>query len=367
MRIQSVGAPLLLVFAATFGALISCGDDVPNSCENLGTCPPEGGTAGDSNGGTTSGAAAGTSAGGSTGGSAHAGGAGESDAGSGTGGDGGGAGSITAPCGGDCPTDKPVCDESSDTCVECLIEQDCTGATNTKCDTTTNTCVECLMPAHCSTASAARCEGGACVECEDNDDCAHIAGKGVCDGGTCVQCTVEDETPCAGKSCNPATKTCTITAVGSKELCESCVADSECVGWNQADPDARCLAMQFEGTARPGGFCLKRVAKTCTRPFQTPLIGISLSGATSEQYCGIDQDSTRCEAVLDLLASAVCADGMDSSCGCPRDQDGNCTSLGDGGLCRTVGVNANRCTYTCGVTDDCPTGKTCTAGQPYCH
>jgi hypothetical protein len=367
MRIQSVGAPLLLVFAATFGALISCGDDMPKSCENLGTCPPEGGTAGNSNGGTTSGAAAGTSAGGSTGGSAHAGGAGESDAGSGTGGDGGGAGSTTVPCGGDCPTDKPACDESSDTCVECLIEQDCTGATNTKCDTTTNTCVECLMPADCSTAGAARCEAGACVECKGNDDCTHIAGKGVCDGGTCVQCTVEDETPCAGKSCNPATKVCSTTTIGSVGTCAPCLADSECSGGGTIDPNARCVAMEFGGVDRTGGFCLRRVVKACNAPFTVTFVATSLSGAASESYCGIDQANITCEAVLDLGAGRSCDDGLDTSCGCPRDAGGACTSPGKGGLCETVGGVAKKCTYQCATALECPGTRTCTFDDPFCH
>lgn len=371
MRTPILGAPLLLVFTTTLGALISCGDDVPKTCENLGTCPPEGGAAGDSSGGTTSGSGAasgtaGTGAGGSTGGSGQAGGGGEGAAGGENGGQ-GGAGGATAPCGGDCPTDKPVCDESSDTCVECLVEQDCAGPTTTMCEATSNTCVECLMTAHCETAGAARCEDGACVECENNGDCTHIAGKGVCDGGTCVQCTVEDETPCAGKSCNPATNACTDTTIGSTGSCEACVADSECSGGGTADPTARCVPMEFNGVPRPGGFCLKRTTKTCSRPFTVTFAAQSLSGAASESYCGVVQDSVTCEAVIDMVASASCADGLDTSCGCARDGGGACLEAGQGGLCRTVGGVPETCTIPCGNSNHCIVGNTCTLDDPYCH
>jgi hypothetical protein len=201
------------------------------------------------------------------------------------------------------------------------------------------------------------------VECEDNDDCTHIAGKGVCDGGACVQCTVEDETHCAGKSCNPATKTCTTTTLGSRDYCQSCVADSECFGGNQADPDARCIPMEFNGELRPGGFCLRRVSKTCARPYTIAIGAASLSGATTENYCGIDQANVRCEAVVDLENSRTCGSGADTACGCARDVEGNCTETGVGGLCRDFVALENQCTYQCGALNHCPQGFTCT-GSP---
>lgn len=349
-------------------SLVSCSSDCQDRDDCAPYMPPGGGSSSGSSGdagapdhGGTAGASSGGKSGGSAGGASAGGGTGAASGGAGEGGS-----SAPVPCAGACAAPTPVCDESDDSCVECLGEADCTGSEK-KCDTEARECAECLGSEHCTNPAAAKCAGGACVECEANVDCGHIEGKGVCDSGTCVECTVADETACQGKSCSPTTKACTTTSAGSRDLCEPCIADSECIGGNQADPDARCVAMEFQGTARPGGFCLKRVAKTCARPFQTPTTGVSLSGAASEQYCGIDEDSTRCEAVLDLLASMACADGMDISCGCLRDQNGECTNTGAGGVCRTVGVNANQCTYACGVTNDCPTGKTCTAGQPYCH
>jgi hypothetical protein len=152
------------------------------------------------------------------------------------------------------------------------------------------------------------------------------------------------------------------------DKCEPCVADSECVGGDQASPDARCVPMSFQGVAREGGFCLRRVSSVCGRQYKIVINAVSLSGAPAEDYCGIDQATTRCEAVLDLANARSCTEGMDSACGCTRDQDGNCTDSGQGGLCKTVGPDANRCTYACGTVEDCPSGKTCT-GDPtaYCQ
>jgi hypothetical protein len=86
---------------------------------------------------------------------------------------------------------------------------------------------------------------------------------------------------------------------------------------------------------------------------------VSLSGAPEDDYCVINQDYTTCEAMLDLVGSGACTDPED--CG-----------DGQGGLCKTVGATANRCTYQCSVADECAGTLACNnAGQPggvtYCH
>jgi hypothetical protein len=204
-----------------------------------------------------------------------------------------------------------------------------------------------------------------CTHCENNEHCAHIEGKRVCDKemGACVECTIATELDaCRGKSCNPATNTCTATNVGSLANCEPCVADSECAGGDQEDPDRRCVPLEYDGARRPGGFCLKRVSKTCVVPYTIGVVAESLSGAPAETYCGINQNSVRCEAVLDLVNSTTCGDGTDAECGCTRDGDGLCTEAGKGGLCRDFVTLNNRCTYACGVAQHCPLGLTCPSG-----
>ena len=266
-----------------------------------------------------------------------------------------------------CSTAKPACDTATNACVECTDNPDCKDSAKALCDKTAERCVACLQQSDCKLATASACNAGTCAACTKDAECSNIAGKGVCNAGTCVQCTAAKEAACNGTSCNPALNQCTTTPVGTKDLCQACVADSECIGGTQADPDTRCVPMKFMGTARSGGFCLRRVAKTCAAPYKIPLDAVSLSSAPSETYCGINQDGTRCEAVLDLTTNGgKCADGLDTSCGCTRDRNGTCMQSGLGGLCRMVGVDTNRCTYVCGVPDECPIGKAC-GGVGYCH
>jgi len=123
--------------------------------------------------------------------------------------------------------------------------------------------------------------------------------------------------------------------------------------------------MAFDGTPRSDGFCLKRSAKTCTRPYGVTISSASLSGAPAENYCGIDQVTTTCEAVVDMVAGESCSSAED--CGCERDGDGACIGTGQGGLCETVGGLANTCTIPCAVAGQCPTVLTCDDMDPYCH
>ena len=368
------------LFLGLLGPAVFSGCGSYPTCETRGNCAP---------GGIASGNAGSSGNSGSSGSSSGSAGESGSTDNAGTGGDAGAAGA--APCDGACSGSKPVCDVTTDTCVQCLKRVDCEGATPA-CDTTTSTCVECaaatdckdaakpfcdkdasecvacLEQADCVDATASACSVGVCAACTKDEECADIAGKGVCDAGTCVQCTVAKETVCGGKSCNPGTKACTTTALGSVTTCKPCIADSECAGGNQLDADARCVPMKFKGVSRTGGFCLRRVSKTCASPYKVVSATPSLSGAASEAYCGINEDLTRCEAVLDLVAGGACADGQDSSCGCARDMNGICIGSGQGGLCRTVGPDAKHCTYECGTTPQCPAGTVCGGSSTtYCQ
>jgi hypothetical protein len=234
----SLAGFVTLVCLASTQACTSTMDD----CSNTSTCAAGGGAAkagssGSVNGGKSGSSSAGTSGSGEGG---ESGGSGGSSAM--TGGDAGAGGVVALPCDGACAAPRAICDEPNDTCVECLEEADCAAGAKKKCDTAANACVSCLESSDCSTPTAAKCDGGACVKCTSKDDCTHVAGKGICDNGTCVQCTVEDEAACAGKSCNPAAKSCTDTVIGSVGTCTACLADSECSGGGTADPTARCVS-----------------------------------------------------------------------------------------------------------------------------
>ena len=261
------------------------------------------------------------------------------------------------PCGMPCEGATPVCDAASGMCVQCTATApgECTGATPL-CDTmagsaTLNTCVACNVNSDCTSLTAAECSPThTCVPCTGNAACTARGTTTVCGAGTCVQCTAMNETPCAANSCNPATNTCTTTPRTTVRTCGACVADSECMA------DNRCVAMNFMGTARAGGYCLKRSTTPCTRPYgMLADARMSLSGVAAETYCGIDETTTSCEAALALIDDGACSAGTDAECGDPALMDG---------LCRTVRGMPNRCTYECGGASQCPTGFTCTAG--YC-
>jgi hypothetical protein len=258
-----------------------------------------------------------------------------------------------------CDDDLPVCDTSSNTCVECTDEQAnaCDGATSV-CNPDTHACVECLENEGCTEPSASFCnEDNECAPCTSNADCAHISDQSVCDNGECVECTAADETACGQHSCDPATNRCTKARRGTLGTCMRCLADSECIGGEQSDPEQRCVPMHFQGDIRPGGFCLRPVSKGCVRPYTRRLGRPSLSGADTDDYCGIPESITSCEAVRDMIGSV--AYGADSDCGCRRDWAGNCLDVGEARACREIGVSGDECTYQCGILVDCPTGFVC--------
>jgi len=268
---------------------------------------------------------------------------------------------------------RPVCNATANACVGCVASTDCKDASKPQCNTATQTCVACLSNTDCKTAAASKCDltqGSAtintCLPCAANTDCAQVTGKNVCLSGVtgqpnqCVTCTAANETACingtVAHSCNPKTYACTTTVKGSRKTCYSCQADSEC-GTNAGvvDPNSRCVPMTFNGTAHgTGGYCLQRASTvaTCARPYSVGFSAVSLSGAASESYCGINQTDTTCEALLDLFSSTTCT--KDSNCG-----------GGSGGLCRQLGTGTNPpyvCTIPCGSTAECLSsgpGSTC--------
>jgi hypothetical protein len=263
---------------------------------------------------------------------------------------------CTAAEDGACEDATPVCNAATNTCVACVASTDCTDTPSTPvCDTAANSCVACVANADCTSLTAPQCNTAtnACVPCTADAACTGRTGTTVCDvagGGECVQCTVANEAPCGANSCNPATNTCTTTPRGSVLTCRACTADSECT------VDNRCVPMNFDGTPRAGGYCLKRGATGCVAPYRVPSDArVSLSGASAEVYCGVNEAVTTCEAVLDLIDDRACAPATDDDCGVPGLNDGRC---------RTVGGRANRCTYSCGTAADCPAGRACTSS--YC-
>src|SRR5512133_3059183 len=255
---------------------------------------------------------------------------------------------------------KPACDTTPgsptvNTCVACLENMDCQNTPAAPfCNKEKKQCVACLANTDCTNAAISRCDPttNTCAPCATDNDCTQISGKSLCHSSAtgqpnqCVECTVSNEKACNGdkNSCNPKTSTCTTTPKGSVGKCGACLADSECIGANVAAPTTRCVPMKVQGVDRPGGYCLQRAAGGCASPFKVYVSAPSLSDAGSEQYCGINQDATTCEAVSDLIASKACE--LDSNCG-----------NNQGGVCRNFALPAAppdlRCTIPCDSTAQC--------------
>ena len=156
--------------------------------------------------------------------------------------------------------------------------------------------------------------------------------------------TEEDE--CGDNSCNPATNECTNTERNSVPSCGACVADSEC------GVSSRCVNVTYMGAAN-GSYCLLLQSAGCERPFGGVLIeAASVSGAAEASYCGIDQSALTCAAVKALVDGKECLGGQASEC------------AAQSARCETIGGFDNQCTYSCGVSNQCPDGVMCASG--YC-
>jgi hypothetical protein len=249
-----------------------------------------------------------------------------------------------------CPTTTPVCYDDT-LCVECTADDEryCTPMAQV-CKTDAFECVDCNASTECSDPDVAHCnmETNQCEACEGDADCNGILGLPRCQAGTCVQCTpAMEEDDCNGDSCNPRTFACTSTEVGSVATCEECMSDTEC-----GEEGNRCVAMTYQGDPYPDmltGFCLKTftVGDPCERPYLVPLLGRdSLSGPPAANYCGINEGTVTCPAVLALL----------NDVGCPTGEDADCPT---GGLCRDFagGLAEDRCTYLCGLPAQCPAAE----------
>lgn len=280
----------------------------------------------------------------------------------------------TGPCGRTCADPTPFCDAANQQCVACFEDTDCsTGycsptnecvecyedghcAAGQVCKTDPGVCVACLNDEQCEAPGQAQCDANnECVACDDDSQCVGVEGADFCVDGACVECTADDNSACGNgnEACDVRTNECTGVALGSVGTCGKCRADSEC------GQDHRCVPMFFDGQRLPDGYCLKTLSSNCERPYTGIIERESLSGAASEQYCGVDEDVTSCEAVLQLIDDVTCSGGTDEECGLAGEADARCETV--------LGLT-NRCTYSCSADAKCPSGFTCggPSGDEYC-
>lgn len=302
---------------------------------------------------------------------------------------------------GACDADKPRCDPDAHACVECLMDDQCPQGERPYC-TAKHACTQCRNTLDCSDAKAPSCHDGACGACKTNDDCDHIPSRGLCNldkdskskgacvecvkhsdctdaakpqctnnacvpcegkdadaactgrkgtpvcnlqpkdkkQGSCVECSVSNENECGDNACDVKQHKCSKFKRQSAGVCKACVGDSQCT------KDQHCIDMTYDG-APHGSYCLKQLLAGCLEPFTISIGAPSISGARNENYCGINMETTTCEAVTDAIASKSCE--ADKDCGVGK---------GDG-ACRRVGSLDNKCTYSCGISAQCPLAVDC--------
>lgn len=265
-----------------------------------------------------------------------------------------------------------VCDPAMHQCVECLEHEDCVAPT-ALCDAE-HFCVECLENEACTDTTASWCEAGSCSPCQTHADCSHLEGVAVCDAGTCVECTGTEYASCgandAGKPlvCDSKARSCSEQVEGSVGLCGDCVSDASC------KQGMRCIQERFLSNGTLLGYVCawERGAEgapaSCStaRPYaQARLAVMSIDGAEADM-CALRVST--CQAHADFSAKnceTEVADATDDTlCGEPALNDGICE------LQETVGDdNVYRCTVPCGSDDDCRTNFACDieADPPRCN
>ncbi len=367
IRLGSLCSLILLPVLAS-----SACSHIADDCETTSTCPSAAGNAGSTKGGSsgTAGSKAGGSAGtanageggSAIGGSSSAGNGGSTSPVAGDAGTGGIGGVANVPCDGACTAPNPICDVPSDTCVECLEEGDCAAGAKKKCDTTAKACVECLAATDCGDAKTAKCDGGACVKCTSNDDCAHVAGKTVCDtaAGECVECTGTDYASCGLSMgtplvCDSLKRTCSNKKEHSAGLCQVCLNDQQC------NAGQLCVKETFGDPAKDVGyFCFATQAAAsgadCTLSTNQPFTKLfakqtSVDGTTAD-VCGLSKSTCVASNQFGAQSCATSMAADDSKCGFAPGKDSKCVALGPSQF---------RCTMTCGFDDDCP-GTSCDTG-----
>jgi hypothetical protein len=191
-----------------------------------------------------------------------------------------------------------------------------------------------------SQVDASTCQPGTpgCVQCRPETEEADCRAIKSCDPST---------ENCEGTSCDPKSSTCARQLRGTIKQCEPCVSDSECIA------DHRCMELSYgTGAARQalGGFCLKRAATGCVRPFG----GLrdkreSISGYPAELYCGPNEAVTTCAAIQAFVREGRLCDGTDESCGAI------------GARCETLsGAIPNVCLIGCMTANlECPENFVC--------
>lgn len=249
-----------------------------------------------------------------------------------------------AGCGGD----KPICDETTNTCKACtMTPNDCLGTL--KC-TASGACGGCANSAtDCATPTTPICDSGktTCRACKDNAECVSERGKPYCvEQGRCADCDPTTEEGCS----DPAKPDCRFE---SNELkCLPCTADDQCKG-HTATPVCNTATGRCVGCTSDND---------CTGNAKKPLCADNACVACDDAAVTGDAD-TRCHDKPEGKVACVRAGTQKGECGaCDPTDSIPCAS--DELCCETNGIAAcvaateSQCTG-CGVPCNPTLANTC--------
>ncbi|QQR91045.1 MAG: hypothetical protein IPJ88_04755 [Myxococcales bacterium] len=103
----------------------------------------------------------------------------------------------------------------------------------------------------------------------------------------------------------------------------------------------QCIPMVHKGDDH-GAYCLKSEDGNCSRPYGFGIIRQTITDDSSvegQQYCGINESKTTCEAVL--KANDPCSSATE------------CGSVPGDAVCDTVGITGPLCSYPCADDFEC--------------
>jgi Cys-rich repeat protein len=240
-----------------------------------------------------------------------------------------------------CP-DSLVCDRVASTCVQCVENDDCNAPL--VCNTDVNRCeLQCVRHTDCP--GGALCLAGECAACENDNQCADMAGRPYChEESGCVAC-LNNGHCAAGQVCDPIRKTC--TAAGRFGVCQPDASLGGCNNSNRRCQDGlSCVTINDRGGIQ-ANYCMQRCDNNATCPR-----GFSCQQSICRPFSSIQQ--LTCESYAEL--GVVCNDSV--ACGL--------NSLADDAICSGYGRYSNppRCSWFCGDNNDCPANHSCEDPPP---
>jgi hypothetical protein len=230
----------------------------------------------------------------------------------------------------DCDGATPFCDDDEKVCVECLVTDDCNDAVCHPdtlscvaclvdddcdealpiCDTDTSTCVGCLLDGDCAEPTPI-CDVGmtTCVGCVDNDDCD--GATPICDPNTtaCVGCLADND-------CQDASAPVCDT---DNTTCVACVVDDDCQDASApvCDTDNTCVGCLDDDD------CQDQNAPVCDTD-NTTCVGCLVDGDCSDGAPACDGETTTCVACTtddhcDTEDAPACNDESNACVACTTD------------------------------------------------